>query len=166
MLLHQKYAFDLNILAEEVNIKECSLNIFLLTLASHILKLFKWSPCFSMVPSSHSLCSSCDPPSVASTHHTAPSCLQALSIQCSFYLWIPSPILPDTISTSHFTWLIITYSSGLLKNITSWRQWLSTLPQPFSLNKVRFSWYLFPWYLILLHGTLHPYNYLIITFTY
>lgn len=119
MLLHQKYAFDLNILAEEANIEECSLNILLLTLAIYIFKLFKWSPCFSMVPSSHSLCSSYDPPSVPRTHHTALSCLQSLSVQCSLYLWIPSPILPDTTSTSHFTWLIITYSSGLLKNVTS-----------------------------------------------
>lgn len=44
----------------KVNMKECSLYIFVLILAIYIFKLFRWSPCFSMVPISHSLCSSCD----------------------------------------------------------------------------------------------------------
>lgn len=136
--------------------KECGLYIFVLTLAIYIYKLFRWTPCFSVVPISHSLCSSCDF-LIRSQDTPLSSILPALT---------PSTVLPLSGSFSHFpltsphihvTWLVVTYSSRLLKNISSWRR--SPSHHSHSPSVVRFSWYSFPRYLIPPHGTWHTYNY-------
>lgn len=72
--------------------KECGLYIFVLTLAIYIYKLFRWSPCFSVVPISHSLCSSCDF-LIRSQDTPLSSILPALT---------PSTVLPLSGSFSHF----------------------------------------------------------------